>query len=361
MVWSYWIVNTMTGEKQLEVRPDSGTCRTSLTGVGSGEHTFRLRDASDPIPRATVRDLFLSWIRTLVVCWDDQPVYAGVIVGGRWNRSTGVLTVRHRELRAILSKRFGWKVTTYPTVTGLAWNWKVTGKSLRGLVRAVAQRMFLSVPGDNWHLPVVLPADESGSKEFEEWAFNLRSGEQMLSDLQDTDGGPDVYLRPRWSSSSKHEWVLDIGSPLLSGGTVERVIPAVDGGVLDYVVDLDASDQWSGAFALGEGSEQDMKVGLAGSLPGTPIPDMDTKFAAKGAATTASAFAQAMGRLRTNREAIRQDTKQILAGDMFPVGVGGTVLDWLDADEFLDDGYMTGYIIGFTARVGSDVLEVEVQ
>lgn len=363
MAWSFWVVDTRSGDKQMQVFPASGSFRASLSSVGEGSHVFKLRDASTALPRATVRELFRSWARTLVVCWDDAPVYAGLITGGAWDRATGSLTVSHREIRGILSKRLGWRVSTYPTssISPWSWDWTVSGKSLRGLMRAVVSRGTQSTPGDLWHLPVVLPADQAGSRSFTEWAFTFRTIEQMVTDIQDMDGGPDMYLRSRWSTGGRHEWVCEIGSPLISGGMVERVSPPPGSPVFGGGTALDASGQLTGVFGMGEGSEQDMKVGLAGPLAGSDVPNMDAKLAFKDAATQADVDALAWGELRLNREVVRQESMKILAGDFFPAGVGATVREWLDGDEFLDDGWFTGYVVGFSASVGSDVVALEVQ
>lgn len=364
MVWSAFVVDTMSGQKVMPVFPSSGQCRSVLNGVGSGSHSFHLRDKKTAFPSsATARDVFRPWARTLVICWDDVPVYAGIIMRWSWDRDTGVLTVDHREFRALLSKRYAWLVPTYPTstVNPQPWSWTVTGKSLRGIARAVVAKTTKLVPGDGWDMPVVLGADESGSRSMTWWAFNFLSGEDMLSQVQDSDGGPDVFFRPRWSSSGSLEWVFEAGTPRLGGGVVERIAPAPKSPGLRSVTVMDGTDQLTGLFGLGEGSEQDMKVGLAGPLAGSSIPTMDTKRSLKNADTQASVDALSWGALRDDREPIRQYNTSTIVGEFFPsCGVGGTLREYLSDDEMIADGWVNYYVIGTSMRWGSEQMDVEV-
>lgn len=362
---TYWICD-MFGNKLKEVFPTSGQARTVINGVGEGRHDFLLRSPSNTLTPDDARDLFRPWARFLVACWNDVPRYAGYIQRVTWDRDTGVISIDSREYRAILSKRYPWMIPTYPlsTIAPAGWEWKVTGKSLRGVARAIVQKCghFPSDPTDPWQTPVVLIADEAGPFTFSWWAFNLQSGEDMLTQIQDADTGPDIYFRPRWSAANKLELAMEAAYPRLTAGTLERVAPAPMNGTLGSVAVFDGPDQLTGLFGLGEGSEQDMKVGLAGPMAGSLVPTMDTKRSYKAVTEQASLNAISWGALAADREPIRQDGKQALAADFFAAtGVGGTLREWMDGDEFLVDGWTEHYIIGMTMRVGADVVDLEVQ
>lgn len=357
-MWSYWIVATQSGVKQLQVVPSAGRWRTVMNGVGDGEHTFPLRDTLTALPRSTWQGLAQPWARTLVVCWDDTPVYAGVILKSKYERATGMLELTHSELRVIFSRRMSFMVPTF-TPSG---SFTLSSKSLRGLVRGVVAKGAISVPGDDWHIPVVLPADEGGSESRTWFTYNFDSIESMITELQDTDGGPDVHLSPRWSTSGTLEWVLRIGTPALTGVTVEWNATA-NSDALELVQTMDATKQVTGMFALGNGSEQDMKVGKSPNvgIPGSDIPNLDTTRPFKSVDNVTELNALALGELKAFREPTTQFSVSTLASGVLPaLVVGSTIKVWVDGDEFMNDGWRTGYLLGMSGDT-SEKIGLEIQ
>ena len=76
-----------------------------MNGVGTGTHTFVSPElgagASVNARRSSRVDLTRTWSRTIVQCWDDKPIYAGLIVGKSVDdeaRTVDVATVEFREL-----------------------------------------------------------------------------------------------------------------------------------------------------------------------------------------------------------------------------------------------------------------------
>lgn len=357
-MWSFWIVDTQSGDKQLQVEPSDGRWRAVINGIGQGTHAFQLRDTRTALPRATWQGLVRPWARTLVVCWDDTPLYAGVILRHRWDRTSGVLTVEHSELRVIFSRRFSFMVPTH-TPGG---SFTLSGKSLRGLVRGVVARGAHSIPGDNWHLPVVLPADEAGSQSRTWFNYLFTSIEEMVTEVQNTDGGPDVHLQPRWSAAGKLEWLLRLGTPKLTGGTFEYNASAQASSATDVTQVTDATKQLSGVFALGAGSEEDMRVGKAGGLAGTDIPDMDTSRSFKDKDVISELDGLALSELKTFREPTVQVGFGTLATETpgaDALVLGWTLRLWVDGDEFMNDGWRTSYLVGMSGdmsmRVGLEI------
>src|SRR5690606_29252802 len=102
--WQFQIHDTATGRLLDRVHPASGSWTRRMSGEGSGSHVFKLSDAD--YDRATWRDLFETWERTLVVCWSYPgvlgPIYAGIITGTTYDPASGTVTVEHKGIRDLL-------------------------------------------------------------------------------------------------------------------------------------------------------------------------------------------------------------------------------------------------------------------
>ena len=358
-MWSHVICDLSTGVKQLPVFPADGSWRTGLNGaIGSGSHSFKLRDSKTRLPAGTWRGLVAPWSRVLVVCWGGVPQYAGLISGHDWDRDSGTLQVRHQELRALLSRRLVTGTGSY-SAGGF---FEVAGKSLRGVGRAIVARATAGTPGDGHYVPVVFPADEAGGVTRRWWFYELANAEDMLTEIQDTDGGPDVYLRPRWSTAGTLEWVLEIGSPNVSGPTVEWAVDAPKSPAVGVSQATSADKTLTGVIGIGKGSEQDLLLGFAGGLGTFPI-RLDGTRQYKTLDTPAALDAAAMGELRTvEHPTVQIGVKSAPAKVALPdVRVGSTLRLRVSGDEFMADGTAVTKVIGVSGSVGSSMIGLETQ
>lgn len=360
-MWNHWIVDTLTGDKLMRVSPTTNSRARKLNVVGQSTATFTLRDAETALPRETWRDLTTPWARTLVTCWDDVPAHAGIIQKRAWNPSSGVLTIDHAEFRTIFTRRLAHPVGLYPSGT-----LTVSGKSARGLVRAIvmagAYRYGL---GDPWHLPIAYPADEGGPFNKTWFNYNFASIEEMLTEVQHMDGGPDIDFRPRWSGSDALEWELRVGTPLLPGPTLEWVVDADESTAVDVVATEDAAKQLTGVFGIGKGSEADIRHGEAGLgvPPGPMIPFLDVTRSFKNIDDQGTLDSLSMGELRALWETTTSFSFNVIASDeVSPLDLvpGARLRLYFAGDEFVPDGWQSLYLLG----VGSDLtrkLTLEVQ
>jgi hypothetical protein len=293
----------------------------------------------------------------------DRPlaVYAGLIDKTSYDAAGRSLTVTHKELRSIAADRFGSMVPSYAP----GGSFSVSGKSLRGIARAVIAKGFLSAPGDNWHFPVVLPADESGSQERIWHNYNLNSIEDMLSEVQDADGGPDIAFDPIWTAGMRLEWWARIGTPRIANNWFEWSLSAPDTPVLSFVEDVDSSKQRSGMFVPGEGSEEKMLVGRspAGGIAGSGMPDRDGLISMKSVDSQSELNSLALSALKTHREPARTTSFSLDGpgtdiGDTFRLGARTRI--WVQDDPFLTDGWRDGYVVGLSGGMSTEV-SVEVQ
>lgn len=360
MGWSHWICDTITGRKLLEVHPSDASWKTSITSIGGGAHTFQLRDADTRLDRATWQTLTVPWARTVVVCWDDAPVYAGLVMGHTYDPFTGVLEVRHREVRCIWGSRMPFTVPEYqPNGVSAA-----AGKSLRGVMRQIIAWGSVAKPVEStWWLPIVLPPDEDGPHTRSWQHYNFETVEQMLSQIEGEDSGPDLNLRPRWNAAGRLEWEARIGA--LGGPTFEYDLTADSIGMTGFPVVTDASRQLTGTFGLGQGSEADMLVGLGQNtdVPEGPfdIPNLDATRPFKNVADPVALRNLAIGELRAFRWPSTTAVPELLAADVLPAMVlGSTVRAWIEGDEFLSDGWRVSTVTGMSGYL-SEKLTLEVQ
>jgi len=362
-VWSYWICDSFTGQKMERVFPlPGGQLRTVANGAGSGRHSFSLRDPETALPRSRWRQITTPWAYVLVACWNDVPLYAAFIMTARASKRDGILTITHNELRVIMRGRYQYNIYTHDQNGAFV----VTGRSLPGVARAVIQRGLRNDPPGDWNLPVVLPADEAGGESRTWYAYRFESTEQMLAEIQDADGGPDIHFRPRWSAAGRLEWEARIGAPRLSGPTLELNAAAEDGGVFDLSETRDGTNQITGIWTQGEGSEVDMRIGRAGDTDGytgTRIPNIDLPRPAKSLSDQRVLDSTARAHWRADREATQQFGISTLASTALAAGVviGSTVRAWVQDDEYLEDGWKQGYLIGISAVAGDDEITLEIQ
>jgi hypothetical protein len=357
VTWSYWFCDTLTGEKQLEVEPAGGSWSRRLNVTQSGSHVFSLGDRLHT--RATWRSLTETWNRVLVQCWDDVPVYAGVVTGRPYNRDTQMLTVQHTDIRSWFSYRYPFGVAGYSDVSLVPGNLTITSKSLVsavGLVLDAGLKGPIGAPYAIYPLPIVLPSlVESGSFSAVYENYNFQRVADILDDLQGLDGGPDVEFVPQWSGTDTLEWVTRAGA--LTGGTFDFDLTAADSPVSSYKSSEDGLKQVTGVFGIGQGYGLTMAVGgTANALPYV-IPARDTTYPVKMATTPGEAGDLAFARVQKYKYATVQPELTVLATEVSPTDlVLGSTITVTDSDDpFLPDGPTDFRLIGLSGGVGDSL------
>ena len=359
MSWTYEIVDTRSGVRQSRVFPASGSWKRVLNGSGSGQHTFQLGDRA--MTRESWRALTNPWTRTLVVCRNGLPVYAGLITSRPYDYDTTTLTVHHSDIRFLLSSRFPFGVTSYHGGTLVC-----TSLSLRSIAGRVVQAGLLG-PRDTYPLPIVLPTlTEVGSVSRTYDAWNFQTVADALDDLQKTDGGPDIDFEPRWSTTGTLEYVMRTGTPatpLLGGNLFDFNMAGTEPPLTGVGVLEDGSAQVSGVFILGQGSEADMIVGgiPAGTeLPGI-IPARDVTQAFKTVTTEAAAGAMAVAASAALYGLTKQWDFKMVANDAVPIEslrLGSTLrLNFLN-DPWIADGWSSLRLIGLSGDMSETVTPI---
>ncbi|GAA4774682.1 hypothetical protein [Microbacterium gilvum] len=269
-MWRFYVHDTISGARLVEVFPSAGSWARRLTGQGQGQHTFVLTDSETGFSRATWRDLLRDNARTLLVCWEETPVYAGMILSSAYDRSTRTVTVSHTEIRHIFKQRLTFGVNQY--VNG---DLTITNKNANGVVRAILQRA--TQWSSEWALPLDLPENESGTLSRSWKKHQVLTIEDLLGSVEEE--GYEIEFRPALTSGVLR-WSVRVGRPI-SGGFRDFNLTAPECPITDLKMTSDGSKRLTGVFVSGNGTGPDMVTNWAGSTTGNTIPIRDAYESSK--------------------------------------------------------------------------------
>lgn len=360
MSWNYWIVDTRTGVRQLQVHPSASSFSRVLNGEGSGSHSFQLGERV--LSRSVWRGLVTPWSRTLVVSWCETAVFAGVVVDASYDRDLMVLNVATADVRRIFSYRFPFGATSYYLGDAVTPGKLVcTNLSLRSIVSRVMSA-GLTGPFPIYSLPITLPtSSEAGTHSRTFYNYNFRTVDDLLEELQNTDGGPDIDFEPSWVSNAL-VWTMRTGTPAapqLSGNTFEWNMSSASPGLTGVRQTVSGAKQASGVFTIGEGSEEDMRVVGAGLATAAPFPALDvTQSFKSGDLGDDALFAQSKAMLDLlKRSTVQWEMGALASG--YPgadrLRLGSTLRVNFQDDPWIDDGYSVTRLIGFSGDMSERV------
>jgi hypothetical protein len=219
---------------------------------------------------------------------DNLPVAAGPIWKRGYSASSATLTLTAGGLRSYLQRRFCLPAAarTVPLVDPVtlepdpALDTVLTGLSLGTIAKRYIQQLQ-EWPGAA--LPIVLPADELGTRERSVAAVDLKTIRLLLDNLSNVINGPDIAFRPRFSADGLGiEWVMTTGSeavPRLGNTdptlTKWNVGAPTGAGAFDLEVSEDGTALAEEAWAVGGASSDEVIAArsrsTALSLAGFPL------------------------------------------------------------------------------------------
>lgn len=361
---TFALVNSLTGERLAEVTAAVAEPRWATRANSSARWnvTLDLR-GTDILERANWRSFTEHWDRALVVSWNDVAVAAGLVERRTWDANAGRLALSVVELNTMTMWRMITGVSNYDPAGKLV----VTGKSRRGMVRALYQAGLNR--GDAsffWNFPLDLGPDYAGgfSKTFHH--YSLQSVDALIREWRDSAGGPDVHLQPEWRSGAL-VWALKLGNPRLSGATFEFSQSAADSPVINPVLTEDGSKMTTGTFVAANGADEEMVVGLGdpadstqGLAIGTPYRDQVIQHKHVESQSEADSLGLADVETHFYPTSLKQFSLQI-TDDVHPgnLRLGSRVNVWTAGDEFEAEGTFSGYLVGLTGAADSTMgLEV---
>ena len=364
-MYSVALTNSLTGVRLSEVTKAVADLRwtTRANSAGTGSTTLDLRGTA-LLERPEWRTFTEHWSRALTISWDDTLVTAGLIGYREFADATGSLTLNIVELEAMLK----WRM-----ITGVSWydaagKLTVTGKSKRGLIRALAQAGLNR--GDSsffWNFNVDLGPDYAGGHSRTWHHYSLQTVEALINEIRDSDAGPDVHLDPEWRSGVLW-WVLRTGTPRLAGSVFEFNQSVADSAVLNPRLIEDGAKMTTGTFAIGNGSDEAMKVGLgdpADSTLGLAVstPYRDQTITHKHVEGQAELDSLGLADVEAHFFPTVLKRFSLRISDYAHPGnlrLGSRIRVWNDANEFEDEGWFDGYLIGLSGTLSTDVMDVEV-
>jgi hypothetical protein len=262
----HWIADVMTGQKDLPVWPiENQNWARVFRGDGDGSHTFAV--LLSKYSRETWRDLLKDdWSRVLVIAWEDvndptynRVLYAGVITGADPN-DDGTVTAHHTEITTFLDARLSFTdLDEGPFVVG--------GRSYRG---QILQALVRFVVGPRRALPLYFAEyDEMGSApDIVANTYDVMTIQEIIDNVTKAADAPDWELRPQWSYESTLQWGVRVGNPRLTGPLLEFNATAFRPGQIRFAARTDGAKRATKVWAVGKGSEADMRIGRA-DLGGT--------------------------------------------------------------------------------------------
>lgn len=349
MVFSTEIRETQSGVFLERLTPVSGEWERG-NPTGSKSHVFALGD-HDGLTRADRRDLFQTRTRMLTVCWDGQPICHRPMQNLGYDVTTGKLTVTHTDARALTAKRFLWGVGHMTPQSVYDWR----GYSARGVARQVLYYALVYPYSPAWPLNVDVGGAELGSSPWARFfAYDGQTANDILEMVEDI--GPDIELEPEFRSGVAW-WRARIGSPFLTGPEFELPLrTAGAGSLLDAVVHADGTEQATGVFTVGRGSEQDQRVG-SDALPSSVEVSADFIVPYRDVDDQAHLNALATAWVGSHSGPRVQWSADVLTSDVNPaqLRVGSNLRALIDqADPWLSPGVFDRRVIGYSGTTESD-------
>lgn len=360
MMRTYWIVDSRTGAKEARVMPSGGSFKRVLCGSGSGEHTFRLGFGKRT--RDQWRNLTRPWARTLVVDEGGEVIYAGLIAKRKHRWKFWAFTVSHVDVRELFRRRFPFGVQSYWEIENVKPGKLVmTGKSQRAVVAKLMEQSLLG-PFDTYSMPIVYPSTaEAGTIDVTFENYLLRTTYDLYEDIQNLDGGPDIDFAPRWSAAGTLEWVLEIGTPAephLTKDTVTFNTTVANPGISDITYDEDATDQLTGIFSVGAGSEALTAVGGTGIGAAATVPAMDIVETHKSETNNdvlASLSAAGLVTLGHPTIQIGMSMDETSKRNLATMPVGTMMHTYYKDDVWIPDGWIDTRIIAYSGDMSKKV------
>jgi hypothetical protein len=265
----YAFYDTMSGAFLAWAQPATFSYDRALNESGTGRATFTAASAS--------RDLLTPWGVTLMAIRGGVPVGGGLIVSVTADISKMMWSVQMADVRTILGRR-----TTFGT-NGYSGNTTDNKLELKAFsLFAIPSWLVWSAtdgPTANFALPIFLPQGRitfalinslphSGNEDRTYFDYEVHFVDEALNELQGV--GLEMDFEPRLSSVGALEWLLRISSTQLGGTTVEFNMTSQESGLFDVSYVSDGSKQSNIMYAIGKGSELDMRVTTSSAPPVGP-------------------------------------------------------------------------------------------
>ncbi|MDJ0321654.1 hypothetical protein [Pseudarthrobacter sp. PS3-L1] len=341
-------MDTASWSGKVLVEPSAISWGETMNGGSGGSATFNL---GDPGVAEVAGPFSLSVLdHLLVVEHAGVPVYAGFITDHEYDRDTKVLTVQHNDLWWLLARRnlvamIQSKVA--PVVLNLS-------GSLANIAKYVVYEGLNDLPVSRYRVPMIFPADQSGpfNRKYEGHRFPMML--DALNDIINTEGGPNVAFRPRWTNNGQDiEWVMRVGD--LKSNVWQWNIGADESPARGMKMRRSGQKLATKIIATGEGTETDTLVGIVNNFPVTTYPAIDMVVAYKDESNTTNLRSKAYGDLAAYTIPTWQGSFEVPHdGDpnAAQILVGDEVIWSVTNDPYINAGLHRWQVIDITGDLG---------
>lgn len=357
-MWTHWICATRTGERLAQVYPTAGSFTRRMNGIGTGTHTLVSGElgagASVNARRSNRVDLTRPWARTLVQCWDDKPIYAGLITGKSVDKPKGTVDLPTVDFRQLAKYRTTFGINGY---NGKAdEQLRLEKQSLASIAGYLIWDMMQG-PTVNWQLPLILPPrDIAGTHDRTYHEFNLPIIEDELTAIQNTLSGPDIDFDPSWAADGTLQWTARVGD--LTGNTLDWHLGVEQPGLTGFKFQEDGNKQGNVFYAVGNGSDRDMLLATSTTLlaPEEPAMERFVRYTSEKQQTVLQRRADSQ--IRTFRDPTRQYSYAMQADStpgLLQLKLGQRLRTYMVDDDWITDGWVSNRLIGFSGDLTNTI------
>lgn len=266
----------------------------------------------------------------IVVQWNNTPIYAAMITDHKYKRATRTVTVPVADIwyfwdrRHVLDNKtaeaglykLDWKNITYKTM------------AIRAVKKGIEQ---VEESPLNWALPIVFPAEASGSIDREVWGYSLETVKELLDEASQA-GEFNTDFRPRWAADGSLEFVMEFDG---AGTTLEYDLDAAESPVTDLEYTVVGSKLTNHVFGIGEGSEMDMLMRVSTKPGYTPYPALESTVDGKNISKKERLQEMATAHRFAHDATIRQATMEVRADGPPHVGMIrlGSKVRWRSVED----------------------------
>lgn len=351
-----------TWKVRMELPFDSGSWERKRNGGASGTLTLNTLDERF---KGVQRLPIWPWQSWIVIEWRHPDsdtwhiVYAGVITSDTYDWASKRITIRHSDIWSIFEHR----IVTGDRSVGIASS-KITWSNLSPatMIKRIVQNATSALGSPLLYaLPIVLPADASGSEDLTVYGYNFEKASDLINDYIEEEDGPDIDFRPRWSSVGTLEWVMDVNANRAK--------------VWDYDLDADQSSVENLSYLLtgdelcikvygaGEGSERRTLVRLSDHDESNYLA-MESSEKFSGIKSLSKLQTATTGNRMGRAAAIRQIDMTVRA-DASPrlneLALGGSVRWKADKDVWLTEGWHAWEVIALSGSLTDELVQITTQ
>ena len=291
----FLVGDLLTGRRIQWLQVETGTWSEVLNESGEVRCTVLLSDPMNATldlgESAAVGKAFLAAVEGDLVLqagpiwvhdWDDDLQQLTLVASGMWSYFD------HRVVLPVLAGRLPTDPTTDTRFSAVVSNPDAVGYpwpvDTRQSLQTIAKRLVAQAQAwTNGNVPVVLPAEVSGTDERWYKGSSLGIVGQRLSELTSVLGGPDIMFTPRWTTDRLGiEWAMRIGTPtqplLYSPQRQKFQLGIADSSLSNLRVNVDGTTLATNGYATGGRTDGQglVTVSVDSTLPDAGYPILES-------------------------------------------------------------------------------------